>query len=146
MPARTVRFESTSIGLPFSSYSWNFGDGSANGSGSTVDHTFPAGSSFVVTLTVVNATGTNTTTRTVSMAASVASFTDAPGTPVRTVDFTNTSTAGPFSSIRWDFGDGSTGTGATTSHRYADSGATYDVVLTVTNGLGTYTVTRSITS
>ena len=45
----------------------------------------------------------------------------------------------------WDFGDGSTGSGATTSHSYANPG-TYTVRLTVTDNLGatntqTYTVT-----
>ncbi|HEY5620239.1 MAG TPA: PKD domain-containing protein, partial [Candidatus Bathyarchaeia archaeon] len=52
---------------------------------------------------------------------------------------------GTITSYLWDFGDGSTGSGATTSHSYANAG-TYTVRLTVTDNLGatastTYTVT-----
>ncbi|WP_262848541.1 PKD domain-containing protein [Mumia quercus] len=43
-------------------------------------------------------------------------------------------------SYAWDFGDGTSGTGATADHRYAASG-TYDVTLTVTNRKGTATST-----
>ena len=42
----------------------------------------------------------------------------------------------------WDFGDGATGSGATTSHTYTEPG-NYQVTLTLTNAQGT--TTRSIT-
>jgi PKD repeat protein len=42
---------------------------------------------------------------------------------------------GSIASYAWDFGDGSTGSGATTSHTYAADG-TYTVVLTVTDNEG----------
>jgi len=41
---------------------------------------------------------------------------------------------GPLSSFTWDFGDGSTGEGATASHTYSAPG-TYDVTLTVADNL-----------
>ncbi len=45
----------------------------------------------------------------------------------------------------WDFGDDTTGTGATPAHVYDESG-TYDVTLTVTdNKGGTDTVTHPVT-
>lgn len=51
--------------------------------------------------------------------------------------FTSTSTDpdGDVVTSAWDFGDGSTGTGATATHEYAEAG-TYSVVLTVTDNDG----------
>lgn len=52
---------------------------------------------------------------------------------------------GPVASYAWDFGDGTTGTGATASHAYAAAG-TYPVTLTVTDAAGvTGAVTHSVT-
>lgn len=64
------------------------------------------------------------------------------------VSFDATSSSDPDGAIvgyLWDFGDGSTGSGVSTNHSYANSG-TYTVRLTVTDNLGatasaTYTVT-----
>lgn len=66
-----------------------------------------------------------------------------------TVDFDGSGSADPDGSIasyEWDFGDGTTATGATASHSYS-SGGVYDVTLTVTDGKGaTGTATVSITA
>ncbi|NOZ53689.1 MAG: PKD domain-containing protein, partial [Gammaproteobacteria bacterium] len=52
---------------------------------------------------------------------------------------------GSIASYSWDFGDGTTGTGATTTHTYADAN-TYTVSLTVIDDLGApNTVTSTIT-
>ena len=78
--ARTVTFTSTSAGGPFTSQTWDFGDGTSTVTGASVTHTFPGtGTSFDVKLTVVNPSGTNSTTRTVALTAPVASFTSAAG-------------------------------------------------------------------
>lgn len=133
-PARTVTFTNTSAGAPFTSIVWDFGDGSA-GTGATSTHTFGAGASFDVMVTVTNATGTSSTTRRVSMATPVANFTFVAGAAPRSFVFTSTSTGGPFTSVAWGFGDGSSGSGASIAHIFAIPGS-YVVTLVVANGLG----------
>ncbi|HYL52504.1 MAG TPA: PKD domain-containing protein, partial [Acidimicrobiia bacterium] len=74
-----------------------------------------------------------------------ASFT--PSVTYHTASFTSTSTDadGTIASYAWDFGDGTTGTGATPSHTYATAG-TYTVTLTVTDDRGvTGTATGNVT-
>ena len=56
----------------------------------------------------------------------------------------STDAQGPISGYAWDFGDNSSGSGATASHTYAASG-TYTVELTVTNSVGLTTdLARSV--
>ena len=50
-----------------------------------------------------------------------------------TVTFDAGHSSGAIASYLWDFGDGSTGTGKSTSHSYAVAGS-YTVTLTVTDG------------
>ena len=126
------------------SYAWTFGDG-GSGSGRTVSHTFGDAGNFNVTLTVTNDRGlTASTTQSVTVAGGAlpsAAFTFSPTQPrINESVFFNgaASTAGAGHSItsyRWDFGDGSTGTGVSTSHTYAVSG-NYTVSLTVTDEAG----------
>jgi PKD repeat protein len=124
------------------SYSWNFGDGTTS-SGITTSHAFRTVSTFPVTLTVTDARGATTSfTKSVSVTAPTpptASFTISPTPAPTNVDvFFNASQSravGPGRTIvsyQWNFGDGSTGSGVTTSHRYSGAGA-YTVTLTVTD-------------
>jgi PKD repeat protein len=55
-----VTFTDSSTGAPFSSYSWSFGDGTANGTSSNANHIYTRDSSYVVCLTVTNASGSDT--------------------------------------------------------------------------------------
>ena len=55
-----VTFTDSSTGSPFSSYSWSFGDGTANGTSSNANHIYTRDSTYVVCLTVTNASGTST--------------------------------------------------------------------------------------
>ena len=134
-----------------SSYAWDFGDGTS-GTGKTTSHTYSSGGTYSVVLTVTDDGGaTDSVTHAVTVsktnAAPKAAFTsDTSGLKVSVDGSTSTDTDGTVSSYAWDFGDGTSGTGKTTSHTYS-SGGTYSVVLTVTDdGGATDSVTHSVTA
>ncbi|TFD56802.1 PKD domain-containing protein [Cryobacterium suzukii] len=121
------------------SYAWNFGDDNT-ATGATATHSYAASGSYPVTLTVTDNSGASTvTTRTVIA-------TDPPANALPTAAFsyqatpltvamdasTSADSDGTITGYSWDFGDGSTGSGVTSSHSYAVEGA-YDVTLTVTD-------------
>ena len=63
----------TSGGASVSGYSWNFGDGSAVGSGLATSHTYAAGGTYTVALTVLdNSGGTATVTQAVTVSLAFA--------------------------------------------------------------------------
>jgi PKD repeat protein len=121
------------------SSSWTFGDGAT----STVEspsHTYAAGGSYTVTLTVTDNQGaTSTTSQSVTVAAPnqppTAAFTSS--CDGLTCGFTSTSSDpdGSIASYSWTFGDGSTSTAANPSRTYG-AGGTYTVELTVTDNQG----------
>ena len=59
------------------------------------------------------------------------------GVPPFTVNFDASASSAPgtITNYSWNFGDGATGTGMTTSHEYTAEGA-YDVILTITDNTG----------
>ncbi|WP_277959822.1 PKD domain-containing protein [Frigoribacterium faeni] len=166
--APTAAFTSTPTGLgvafdgrtsvdrdgTMASYGWDFGDGSAPASGATPSHTYAAGGTYTVTLTVTDdqgAVGTSTATVTVTAprvnAAPTASFTSVVDHLAVAVDAsTSTDSDGTVASYRWDFGDGTVAaTGPTANHTYAAAG-TYTVTLVVTDSEGaTGTSTGTVT-
>jgi len=133
---------------------WNFGDG-GTASGEIVPHTFRSAGTFAVTLTVIDSIGaSNSITQNVTVgqgALPTATFVVSPTNPVigQQINF-NASQSRPapgrtIRSFQWDFGDGTTGTGQTTSHAYANTG-TFTVLLTVTDDAGrTAVATQSVT-
>jgi PKD repeat protein len=132
-------------------YSWDFGDGSA-GSGVADSHTYAESGDYEVELTVTDddgAKGTVTKTVTVTEPPNVtpeAAFTF--DVNDLTVSLDGSGSDDPDGSIEdyaWDFGDDSTGSGETATHRYDESG-TYPIRLTVTDDRGdTNTVTHDVT-
>jgi PKD repeat protein len=145
----TVRFDGSAstggLGAFITGYLWDFGDGtSATGVAPTHQYTLPG--TYLIRLTVTDSNGLTAQSepQTITVGAGqgpTAEFVFSPTSPTTTttVFFNGTqSTAGTghrVVSYRWNFGDGSTGSGSTTSHKYATAG-TYVVVLTVTDEVG----------
>jgi PKD repeat protein len=141
----TIFFDATASYDPdgtIVSYSWNFGDGTT-GIGVTVQHSYSQDGTYTVTLTVTDndgATDTAEATKTVLNRSPVASFTESAHTvnTDETIFFDATASYDPDGTIvkyQWNFGDGTTATGVTVSHAYADNGS-YTVTLTVTDNDG----------
>ncbi len=133
-------------------YSWSFGDGTTSPWGASMaNHTYAAAGTYTVTLTV---TGNNYGTATESQTFSVARI-NAPPVAWYTPACVGLSCSfnasgswdpdGTIASYAWNFGDGTTGSGATASRTYV-AGGTYTVQLTVTDNDGaTTTWTQSVT-
>src|SRR6266487_3710770 len=161
--ATPISFTVTASGgtTPYS-FSWNFGDGTANVAGgaanpNTQSHTYAAGGTFTVN---VNVTDTNAKLASASSSITITSglsvtFTTAPttGTVGTSVSFTATASGGtPPYSFSWNFGDKTAnvaggGTNPNTqSHTYTAKG-TYTVKVNVTDsatGLASATATITI--
>jgi PKD repeat protein len=160
---QTVNFDasasSAAAGHSISRFVWNFGDGDADRTTSPrTTHAFVRAGTFVVTLTVQDEVGreTTTTTNVTVVAGITAAFTISPSNPQRndTVNFNgsgSTTTAGAnITKYSWDFGDGGTAestSSASTTHAYTvGGGRTYTVRLTITDSLGrTATTTNTVT-
>jgi PKD repeat protein len=128
-------------------YEWDFGDGTS-GDGMSVSHTYTVAGTLTVVLKVTDDGGkTDTAQKTIVVstpeepggAGPYATFTATPltGDSPLTVTFNAAGSYHPIqgytiTSHTWDFGDGTTGAGVTTSHTYATAVTrTYHVVLTV---------------
>src|SRR5205823_2289961 len=127
-------------------YAWTFGDG-ASGSGATPTHVYATTGSYTVTLVVTDSRGASsapaTTTATIGSTPNQSPVAR-PGGPYNgvagdTVHFDGSGSSDPDGNVplsyAWTFGDGSSGTGATLTHRYAAAG-TYSVTLVVTDSRG----------
>jgi PKD repeat protein len=136
----------TATGTGATSYTWSFGDGTADATGATATHTFAAPGSFFVTLTGNDGTTTKTKARAFEIGgpALAVDFTTSAscssqfglqicdGETGHAIDFTAVSTTA--TSLTWNFGDGSAAAaGATAHHTYAAPGQ-YTVTLTGTDG------------
>ena len=120
-------------------YAWDFGDGTS-GSGATPGHSYANAGNFTVTLVVSDGTLTSAPASTSVTIANRAPVANAGG-PYngyrnQAVVFNGSGSSdadGDALTYVWTFGDGSTGSGATTSHTYTASG-TYTVSLMVNDG------------
>ena len=154
-----VQFNATSSTAPagrtITGYAWNFGDGVTK-TGATTTNSFSVAGVYGVTLTVTDSMGATDTSSTSITVTDIGAFTPtasfvfsptAPPTPT-TVQFNaaaSTSPAGTITGYAWNFGDGATGTGATTTHLFTTAGV-YTVVLTVTDSAGaTGTTNQTVT-
>jgi len=142
----TVSFTDESTGATL--WSWNFGDGGTSDQ-QHPSHTYNEPGTYTVALTVTNAGGSDTETKTGHITVTapvlppVAEFWASPttGTAPLTVQFTDASTNAP-TARSWNFGDGRTSIAQSPSHTYSTAG-TYTVALTVTNAGGSDTETKT---
>ncbi|MDO8679115.1 MAG: PKD domain-containing protein [Acidobacteriota bacterium] len=125
-------------------YSWNFGDGTT-GTGMTTTHVYRTVGTFQVALTVTDSRGAQMTSiQTITVLPSTpptAGFQFSPASVGVNQDaFFNASESRPaagrtIARYDWNFGDGTTGSGAIVSHRYSSPG-NFAVILTVTDDAG----------
>lgn len=147
-----ISFNNNSSGANgFTTYNWNFGDGNTSNAANP-NHTYNAGGTYNVTLTMTNAAGcvsTHNLTATMMDIPNVGIAGDdgdgnttyclLPGDPTTSevVTFTNTTTGAV--SYDWDFGDGSpiftTASNAAFTHNYTSFG-TFTVTMTATHANG----------
>ena len=140
----------------------NWGDGTTNtltGSATSDTHIYAnTGTAksqiFTITVTATNSAGpgSGTTTETINDRPPVASFTFTPASPSagQAVNFdasASTDPDGTIVSYAWNFGDGTTGTGATPTHVYnPTSTQSFTVMLSVTDSQGsTGSTSQSVT-
>ncbi len=120
-------------------YAWSFGDGGVS-TAENPTHTYAATGEYTVDLTVTDSWGaTAFSSTTVNVVAyptgTISASTLTPNTKT-SVTFTADASGGvsPFT-YAWTFGDGGTGTGATTSWTYSAAG-TYEVKVVMTDTAG----------
>src|SRR5579862_1849405 len=144
-PPLFVGFDgSTSTAAPGSAitqYIWSFGDG-ASAEGATVNHIYPLGT-YQAALKVIDDKGASASTSvTIAVAnklpVAVLDASPSSGDAPLNVMFTSTGSFDPdgtISTFAWDFGDGTSGSGATVSHTFAATGL-YWCTLSVTDNAG----------
>src|SRR5882762_2363602 len=134
-------------------YRWTFGDGTAAATTQNPSHTYTAGGTFSVTLTVTdnqNATGSVSHPVTVTAPPPpnqppVAAFTSSCTLLVCSFTSTSSDPDGTIARYAWTFGDGGTASTQNPSHTYT-AGGTFTVTLTVTdNQSATGSVSHPVT-
>ncbi len=133
-------------------YTWDFGDGST-GTGATATHIYTSAGVYTATVTVSDGTDSDVAAVTITVNAVLpdACFaaTPASGEAPLDVSFDASCSTHPTNdnlTYSWDFGDGTSGTGLTTSHTYTTNGV-YTATLTVTDSNGAtdeFTTTVSV--
>jgi gliding motility-associated-like protein len=131
-PEKPVTFMNLSAG-PALQYIWDFGDGSTSTDANPI-HTYAADGMYTVKLNIIDQYGcmdSITKINYIRLSTPVAGFSvsDTLGTcPPLVVNFTNSSSA--FTSLNWDFGDGTSSQSLDPSHFYSTPGS-YMATLTV---------------
>jgi beta propeller repeat protein len=139
-----VQFTDKSTGTP-KKWKWDFGDGTTS-TKQNPTHKYSKAGTYTVNLTVKNAKGSNTATKSKYItvtAKPVAAFSASPtsGKSPLNVKFTDKSTGSP-TKWKWDFGDGTKSFLQNPTHKYSKAGK-YTVTFKVTNAVGINTATKS---
>jgi PKD repeat protein len=139
-----ARFIDTSVGNP-TSWSWDFGDGQSSIEQNPPLHFYNHDGSYTVSLTVKNIFGQDTKVQTNLITVKEGPRVDFKAEKTRVsvnqyIHFTDLSTNSP-SDWKWDFGDGTAGTGQNPDHVYHEPGS-YDVTLTASDAYTTISHTK----
>jgi PKD repeat protein len=139
-----VRFVDTSVGNP-TSWSWDFGDGQTSSEQYPPLHLYNVDGTYSVSLTVKNMFGQDTEVKTNLITVKQGPQVDFKADKTRAsvnqyIHFTDLSTNNP-SDWKWDFGDGTAGTGQNPDHVYHQPGS-YDVTLTASDAFTTISHTK----
>lgn len=143
-----VTLNNTSQNTP-TSWTWSFGDGTSSFAKSPPPHVYPNPGTYVIRLSVFNAGGSDSATRSVTVlplptSGPIPEFSASPRsgfTPLGPVQFTDLSSGGA-TTWAWTFGDGATSTIQNPSHTYNTSG-TFDVSLSVSDGTKSNSQTKT---
>jgi RHS repeat-associated protein len=134
-------------------WNWDWGDSTSSSGVASTTHVYSAPGTYTITLTVTDSNAqTATTTRSATVyAAPTASFTATPtsGNSPLSVAFNASASTSPsggtITGYSWVFGDGTSATGATTSHIYTGPG-TFAATLVVTDSRNNIaSTTRTVT-
>lgn len=144
----TIYFNNTSENA--TSYLWETSDGSRS-TEKEVKLTIRTGSTITMTLTATGKGGTDTYSRTITVANTpvttpqpTAGFTYSPSQNlVAPADVAFTNTSANATSYKWDFGDGTTSTTANPTRQFTKDG-TYSVKLTATSAGGFSDVSKNL--
>ncbi len=155
-PNQVVTFTVTATpttGNAITSIGVDFGDGTRgtlSGNATTIQHVYATSGQYVVTVIATDSSGSTGSASTViivgTFTAPTAAFTVSPtsGTSTTVFQFNGSDSQGSIASYAWDFGDGQTASGQTTTHQFASG--TWTVRLTVTDTAGrTATTTKTVT-
>jgi PKD repeat protein len=136
-----VNFVDRSTGTP-TSWSWNFGDGSAPSTAQNPTHVYATAGPYTVSLIARNAAGENSTSKVVTIGAPPQADFDFQDAGLK-VNFVDRSTGTP-TSWAWAFGDGGTSTEQNPIYTYAAAGS-YTVSLKATNSAGENSTSKVVT-
>ena len=137
----TVTFTNTSTNA--NTYLWNFGNGFTS-TETDPQFTYPTSGTYSVTLTATNSCGTSTKTLPVKTAPTAAFNANVRNgcTPL-TVQFVNQSTGSAITGYNWQFPGGTPATSSISNPIVVFSSAgEFDVTLTVTNSVGSSSITQ----
>ena len=139
-------------------YAWNFGDGTSSTS-VTPSKVFTTAGNYIVTLIVTDSEGLSTTATLINISATEPNQDSSPSANFTTnvtsgvsdleviFDASSSSDDNGITSYSWNFGDGATASGKTTTHTYTTDG-TYNATLTIvdsSNQLDSFTRTITVT-
>ena len=139
----TVNFTDTSWVNPgtITSYFWDFGDSSGTSAQANPTYTYPSAGVYYACLTITTSTGCISTQCQQVIAGNFSSCQAAfsyyldPATGLLTFYDGSQVFPGTVSSVVWDFGDSTSGTGSTITHSYSQAGS-YNVCMTITSTTG----------